>query len=278
MRQGRLYTFQNFILDVDNACLRQGQEQRMLRPKAFDMLRYFVERPGQLVTRDELFQALWPNIVVDGATLTGCIRAIRTALNDDAKQPRLIETVPTRGYRFIGKVVSSQHSVVRREEEKQNAKGKTQKAKIGTVFPAPNTQHPTPVLVGRDAELAVLHQWLDKALRGERQVVFVSGEPGIGKTTLVNAFLQGLDSSVQRRTSKEQRPFFKPIPDLQPLTPSLWIGRGQCIEHYGEGEAYLPVLEAFGRLVGKPENALLLDLLRRYAPSWLVQFPALMSE
>jgi len=50
--------------------------------------------------------------------------------------------------------------------------------------------------VGRETELAQLHQWLDKALQGERQVVFVTGEPGIGKTTLVDAFLQSLESSV----------------------------------------------------------------------------------
>ncbi|MGH8614201.1 MAG: winged helix-turn-helix domain-containing protein [Gammaproteobacteria bacterium] len=144
MKQGKLYTFQEFVLDVDNACLRQGQERRALRPKAFDLLRYLVERPGQLVPKDELFQALWPHIVVDGATLTGCIRAIRTVLNDDAKRPRFIETIPTRGYRFIGQVASSQHSVVSREEESQNAKVKMQKSKRKSRTFHPSPWHPTP--------------------------------------------------------------------------------------------------------------------------------------
>ncbi|MEW6298098.1 MAG: winged helix-turn-helix domain-containing protein, partial [Thermodesulfobacteriota bacterium] len=186
MRQGKRYTFQEFVLDVDNACLRQGQEQRPLRPKAFDLLCYLVERPGQLITREELFQALWPQTVIDEATLTGCIRAIRTALNDDAKQPRCIETIPRRGYRFIGKVVSSQSSVI-----------------SPPPMPHPRAQlatgnwQLTTELVGRDAELAALHRWLDKARRGERQVVFVTGEPGIGKTTLIEAFLQSLESRVQ---------------------------------------------------------------------------------
>jgi len=55
-------------------------------------------------------------------------------------------------------------------------------------------QHPTPSTQpgGREAELRQLHKWLEKALSGERQLVFVTGEPGIGKTTVVDAFLQSL--------------------------------------------------------------------------------------
>jgi predicted ATPase len=94
--------------------------------------------------------------------------------------------------------------------------------------------------VGRDGELAQLHAWLDKALRGERQVVFVSGEPGIGKTTVVETFL-GQVSSDER----------------------LRIGRGQCVEHYGAGEAYLPILEALGRLCREEDGHEVLALLRQ---------------
>lgn len=284
MRQGKRYTFQQFVLDVDNACLRQGQEQCALRPKAFDMLLYFVERPGQLVTKDELFQALWPNIVVDGATLAGCIRELRIVLKDDARQPRFIETVPTRGYRFIGKVVSTQYSVVRREEETQKAKGKRQGAKGGTVFPTPNPQHPAPVLVGRDAALAALHQWLDKAQRGERQVVFVTGEPGIGKTTLIEAFLAGAVSSskFQVPSSTPRRPasqsLSSPTPNSQLLTPGiLWAGSGQCVKQYGSGEAYLPVFEAFTRLGREAHGEQLIAVLQQYAPTWIVQMPGFLS-
>jgi Cdc6-like AAA superfamily ATPase len=63
--------------------------------------------------------------------------------------------------------------------------------------PAPNPQHPAPYLVGRETELAQLHRWLEKALNGERQVVFIAGEPGIGKTTLVEAFLSGVTPNPQ---------------------------------------------------------------------------------
>jgi DNA-binding winged helix-turn-helix (wHTH) protein/predicted ATPase len=248
MRQGTLYTFQEFVLDVDNAYLRQGQEQRPLRPKAFDMLRYFVERPGQLVTRDELFQALWPHIVVDGATLTGCIRELRIVLKDDAKQPRFIETVPRRGYRFIASVAASAAPV-------SSSRFQVSSAQTGDRNPQLETRNlklEIP-LVGRDAELTWLSRCFEKALSGQRQIVFVTGEAGIGKTTLVEAFLQKM------------------------LDASLWIGRGQCIEYHGAGEAYLPMLEALGRLCRESDGKRLITFLGQHAPTWLVQMPALLS-
>jgi predicted ATPase len=92
-------------------------------------------------------------------------------------------------------------------------------------------------------------------LAGERRVGFITGEAGIGKTTLVDAFV----AQVGREDA-------------------LWIGHGQCVDQYGAGEAYLPVLEALGRLCRGPEGEPLLALLRQHAPSWLVQMPALLNE
>jgi len=57
----------------------------------------------------------------------------------------------------------------------------------------------------------------------------------------------------------------------------VWIGRGQCIEHYGSGEAYLPVLAALGGLCREPEGERLIEVLSQHAPTWLVQMPALLS-
>lgn len=106
----------------------------------------------------------------------------------------------------------------------------------------------------RAAELQHLHGWLERALSGERHLIFVTGEPGIGKTTLVEAFLAQVAAE-----------------------GTVWIGRGQCIEHYGAGEAYLPVLAALGRLCREPGGERLIALLNQYAPTWLVQMPALLS-
>jgi predicted ATPase len=101
-----------------------------------------------------------------------------------------------------------------------------------------------------------LHKWLKRALEGERQIVFVTGEPCIGKTTLVEEFLQ------QEQVARQA---------------SLWIGRGQCIEHYGTGEGYLPLLDALGRLCREPGAGRLVELLDKHAPAWLAQMPALLE-
>src|SRR2546428_252463 len=103
----------------------------------------------------------------------------------------------------------------------------------------------------------------------------------MGKTALVEVSLQSLESSVQRLASKDQPPQPHPVQTLDPrrqtLDASMWNGRGQCIDHYGAGEAYLPVLEALGRLCREPGGKRLIELLSQHAPSWLVQMPALLS-
>jgi hypothetical protein len=128
-----------------------------------------------------------------------------------------------------------------------------------TVLPPAQTrdagrQTPDFHLVGRDAELAQLHKGFNTALSGERQVIFVSGEAGIGKTTLIDAFL------AQIRDHADVR-----------------ITSGQCVEQYGPGEAYLPLLEATTRLCRGPGGERRLTALQRYAPSWLAQLPSLLE-
>ena len=103
--------------------------------------------------------------------------------------------------------------------------------------------------------LRQLRHCLDKSLNGERQTVFITGEAGMGKTTILDVFLDSLTSE-----------------------PSLRVARGQCLEHYGTGEAYMPVLDAFSRLCRRPENAVLLSILSRHAPTWLAQMPSLASS
>jgi predicted ATPase len=102
--------------------------------------------------------------------------------------------------------------------------------------------------------LAWLHETFARAQRGERQVVFVLGEAGIGKTTLVDRFLQQVQASEEVR-----------------------VGRGQCVEQHGTGEAYLPMLEALGQLCREPGGEQVLAVLRRHAPLWLVQMAGLLE-
>src|SRR5688500_18620152 len=75
-----------------------------LTPKAYDVLRFLVERAGRLVTKQELLDAAWPDVFVGDAALKVCIREIRKALADEAQRPHYIETAHRRGYRFIADV------------------------------------------------------------------------------------------------------------------------------------------------------------------------------
>jgi predicted ATPase len=110
------------------------------------------------------------------------------------------------------------------------------------------------LLVGREAELAALEERLAQAQRGARQVVLVAGEAGSGKTTLVEAFVA--------RCTADTR---------------CWVAQGQCLDHFGAGEPHLPVLEALGRLCRGPEGACVIEVLHQYAPTWLIQMPALLD-
>ena len=107
------------------------------------------------------------------------------------------------------------------------------------------------VLVGRASELAKLEELLAAAVAGQGSIVFLAGEPGIGKTALARAFM--------RRARSE---------------PSVSIGRGHCVEQYGAGEAYLPFLDALSRFIAGPGREHTLAAMRKAAPTWCLQVPA----
>lgn len=94
----RLTCFGEFTLDHAREQLMHGGAAVPLRPKTFALLAYFADRPGKLLSKNELLQALWPRAVVTPNSLTQCISELRTALND--REQRLIRTVSRRGYRF----------------------------------------------------------------------------------------------------------------------------------------------------------------------------------
>ena len=108
-------------------------------------------------------------------------------------------------------------------------------------------------LPGREHAVSRMHAWLEKARGGECQVVFVTGEAGIGKTTLLETFARSV------------------APDR-----TVRICSGQCLEQYGMSEAYLPVLEAIRQLCR--DDAHVVDVLRAHAPMWLMQMPSLVTS
>ena len=229
--------FSPFRLDTVNQCLWRRvapeDEQRVtLTPKAFAVLRYLVDHAGRLVTQNELIEAVWPDTYVQPEVLKYQIADIRGTLGDHPRNPLFIETLPRRGYQFIAEV---------REWE--------------TAEPgAPPTRH-RGRLVGRDGELGTLRDCLRKVMSGQRQLVFITGEPGIGKTALVDGF--------QDQTVAAE--------------PSVRIALGQCVDGHGGMEAYYPMLEALGQLCRSPAGNRVVDILATHAPTWLVQFPALLK-
>jgi DNA-binding winged helix-turn-helix (wHTH) protein/predicted ATPase len=235
-------TFGRFRLDTTNECLWDGARAISLRPKAFAVLKHLVAYPGQLVTKQQLLEAVWPSTFVGDAVLKDSIRQLREALGDDAGAPRFIETAHRRGYRFIGEISQARAHA--------DAMSVLPAASAALLPESPSPTRPR----GRETELASLRRWLEHALRGERQVVFVTGEAGIGKTTVVNALVEQVAA-----------------------VEGVRVVRGQCLEHYGDGEAYLPVLDGFARLCRAPGGERIIELLRQYAPAWLLQLPSLLS-
>jgi DNA-binding winged helix-turn-helix (wHTH) protein/tetratricopeptide (TPR) repeat protein len=223
--------FRLFRLDPVNQCLWRGENRVPLTPKAFDMLRYLVEHPGRLVTQDEILEALWPDTYVNPEIIKKYILEIRKGLGDRHDKPEFIETFPKRGYQFVAAVSDD---VV-----------------VGSPDLATGT---TKKMVGRDTAMAELHNSLRRALRGQRQIIFVTGEAGIGKTTLVDAFHQ--------QAARNQ---------------TLRVARGQCVEGFGGKEAYYPMLESLGQLTRSPDGNPIVQTLAKLAPTWLIQFPSLVK-
>jgi TolB-like protein len=102
----RVLTFGRYRLEPQGG-LMSGSRNVHLTPKALALLSYMADRPGEVVTKDQLFSAVWPEVNVGDAALVTCIQELRHALKDDARRPRYIETVHRRGYRFVGKMTEA---------------------------------------------------------------------------------------------------------------------------------------------------------------------------
>ena len=105
-----LIRFGAFEADLDTEELRKHGLRIKLQDQPFQILALLLEHPGQVVTREELQQRLWPaDTFVDfDRGLNKAINRLRDALGDSADQPRFIETLPKRGYRFVGSIESAQ--------------------------------------------------------------------------------------------------------------------------------------------------------------------------
>jgi len=104
--EGRLplYAFDDVRVDTAAFRVERGGTVIALEPKAFDLLVLLLERPGQLVTKQEILDTVWRQTAVTDNALTRTVAHLRKALGDDAREARYIETVPTRGYRWVATV------------------------------------------------------------------------------------------------------------------------------------------------------------------------------
>jgi DNA-binding winged helix-turn-helix (wHTH) protein/predicted ATPase len=232
------FQFGDFILDQSRYRLQRGERLLRLEKRPMELLILLVERRGELVSRADIAERLWGKDVfleIDHSINTA-IRKVRQALRDDPDKPRFIETVVGKGYRFAAVVIGCNGSSSPQVEALPPAMEKC-------------------LLVGRESVLREITVACEKAVAGHRQVLFITGEPGIGKTTTVQAFLSDLVDAGQ--------PF--------------WAAWGQCIEHYGIGEPYQPLLEALLRLCQQTDGERLLPLLERHGPTWLAQMPGLIT-
>ena len=221
-----MLSFPPFRLDVTEEQLWKESKLLAVRRKPFAILRYLVTNPRRLVTHDELLREVWGGSVVSESSVRSHLHELRQVLGEG-----LIETVIGRGYRFTGEVTRGA-------------------APAAPAAPAPIVGDR--LVVGREDELRVLKNALDRAHTGHRQVVFVTGEPGIGKTTLVDAFLDSISDA--------------------------FILRGACIEQHSTPEAYRPIIEMLGQLRHGKHADETVALLVRHAPAFLSQVPQLAPD
>jgi predicted ATPase/DNA-binding winged helix-turn-helix (wHTH) protein len=207
-----------FQLDAADQGLWCDGKQVPLAPKPFAVLRYLVENPQRLVTHDELLDALWPETYVQPQVLRTYVLELRKLLGDDPDEPQYIQTVPKRGYRFVSKVTT----VKQEAADAADASGFR--------------------IVGRDMELEKLDGDLERAARGIRQMVFLTGDSGSGKTALLDAFCSRVCSD-----------------------DGVRMARGQSVEGFGGKEAFYPVREALAQLSDHETTS---QVLAKLLPAW----------
>jgi DNA-binding winged helix-turn-helix (wHTH) protein len=216
--------FDRFEIDEANASLMCDGQAVPLAPRPFELLCALARTPRVLITKNELLDRVWGHRFVSDAVLRTAVSDLRSALGEDPRRARIIETVSRRGYRFIG-ALANHH-------------------------PAP-AAHPgagppvrSPIVERSDALDRLRTAW-QHACAGSRQIVWVAGEAGVGKTTLIERFVSEVGE--------------------------MHCAHGQCLDQHGAQDSFLPVLDALTALCRRDSE--LAGLMATVAPSWLAQLP-----
>jgi DNA-binding winged helix-turn-helix (wHTH) protein/tetratricopeptide (TPR) repeat protein len=228
--------FGPFLANLRSCELHKNGTKLKLQDQPFKILATLLQRAGYLVTREELREELWPgNTYVDfDHGINMAIGKIREALGDSSEQSQFVETVGRRGYRFIAAV--------------EPVLGDSEPSPLGfRATPYLHLPPAQPRSVGRERERSELASAFASAAGGRGLMACVAGEPGIGKSTLVQDFLSGLQVSGK----------------------SFDLAIGRCSQRLAGEEAYLPFLEALESLLRYDSG--LTRKLRELAPSWYAQ-------
>ena len=169
--------FDAFDLDEADARLKRDGKPVALTPKAFGVLCALARQPGTLVTKNVLLDLVWGHQHVSESVLKTTVSQLRAALADDPSNPRYIETASRLGYRFIAKMGPyPAFSQVGAKPTEKTAPIHLETASDPTVF------------IGRKTPFARLQEAWRRASAGQRQLVWVAGDAGVGKSTLLEVF------------------------------------------------------------------------------------------
>ena len=233
-----IHRFGRFELDLGRRELRCQGEVVHLQPRVFALLRYLVERPNRAIGRGELLEAVWGDVRVGDGSLSRAVRALRRVLDLDPALRDALQTVRGFGYRLA---VDVEHRPL--------------------ADPEGRSERRSP-LVAREEPLSEIFDHARTARSGERRMILIEGEPGMGKTALVRQATQALEADFR-------------------------LGMGQCIQGFGEQSPYLPVLESLAstdRRPAAPRDAsacgatALRTAVERVAPAWRPYLPTIFPD
>jgi DNA-binding winged helix-turn-helix (wHTH) protein len=225
----RTIAFGPFRLTPAERRLDRGGKAVHIGGRALDVLIALAAQPGRVVSKAQLSEAAWPGMVVEEANLRFHIGMLRKALDEDVAEDSFITTVAGRGYCLTAPAV--RQSGARAANELRPVDGAN------------------PTVVGRDAEEAELANLLNQAAAGDAKLAFVTGDVGIGKSTLATRIVQNAAAAGAKAV----------------------IGR--CLPSNAETDAYYPVLDILMQLAGVLDD--FTAMVSKIAPTWAVQLPVL---